>query len=121
MSTPTPRVRTRQRPTQSEFRRINAPRVAKLVHMIEVIENSAGSNRAAQAEVEALLAPALEAMSRLTGQRQEQGQALLPGPVPGRDRKDIRAAMRTMQGGKVQEGLSQLHKVVLGWVVPDKV
>lgn len=43
-------------PTESEFVRINAPRVDKIIAAIEVIEKSAKSNKA-EDEMSALLAP----------------------------------------------------------------
>lgn len=46
-----------------------------------------------------------------------------PGPgtaIPGRDRSDIRAALRQLQAGDTKRGTEALRKIVSGWVVPDK-
>ncbi|SNT40004.1 hypothetical protein [Antarctobacter heliothermus] len=46
---------------------------------------------------------------------------VLGGAIPGRDRRDIREALRTLQDGNTAEGIKQLQKVICGWIVPDKI
>ena len=112
------RVRTRTRPTaqQSEFERINAPRVAKLIKMLEVIETSARSNRVPEHELAALLRPVAQALPAAKQAAAAQGPGV---PIPGRDRADIRAAMDVMQQGDIRGGFKKLRSVVCGWVTPE--
>lgn len=48
-------------------------------------------------------------------------ETLAAGPVAGRDRRDIRNALRDLQSGRVVEGIKELQHIVCGWVVPDQV
>lgn len=116
MNSKTPRVRTRQR-KDDKFQRINAPRVQKLVHGLEIIQTSAKSNRASDAELARLLSPVITALGqRPTG---HESASLTPAPVSGKDRRDIRAALRLMQSGNTAQGIKALQNIVCGWVVPD--
>ena len=69
----------------TEFERINAPRVAKMVAMMETILKSARSNRVGEREVQQLLEPlrnAQRGMSDLSAPMMPPGVELTPEPQP---------------------------------------
>lgn len=117
----------------ADFLRLMAPRLGKATHAIGLLAGLSrkGDYAYTQAEVQNmldLLDDAVDAVATAFGvQPAEAAPApsqpvrVAGGPVPGRDRRDIREALRVIHDGDIREGVKALDRIVLGWVVPDEV
>ena len=74
----------------NDFTRVNAPRVEKMVAMLETIFKSARSNRVDDRDVQQLLAPLRDAERQLTTPLLMPPGIDAPVPSAGRDTKERR-------------------------------
>lgn len=118
-------------PTRDDFQRLLKQRMGKTVKQFKLIGNLARYPHD-RSDAEAIVATLQAELDMLRAKYKIE--AGLPVPVipaknpdgavvavDGRDRRDIRAALRTMHDGDIRGGVKRLQKVVLAWPVPDKV
>lgn len=116
-----------------DFRRLMPPRLDKATHAVGLLANLSrkGDYAYTSADVQQMLDALDDAVDTVATAFGVQPDAAAPaapqpvrvagGPVPGRDRRDIREALRMIHDGDIREGVKALDRIVLGWVVPDEV
>ena len=113
-----------------KFQRLSASRSEKAIYHVSLISNLASSNYQYSIEdAEELLVrldAAVDQVRDAFGLEKTLPEpvslpGLVEGPVSGRDRRDIRDALRMLQSGQTSTGIKQLQSIICGWVVPDKV
>lgn len=119
----------------TDFARINAPRVAKVLEILDLVGKSAASQRATGEERAKLLAPIVDTVeayaphlflgdeTEAQAEKKPEQEDMAAGaveraPVAGHDREAIKDAYLQIARGDRVLGMRAMQRVILGWAPP---